>query len=80
MTEVWILNDRFPELYWTEIFSQISEKYMVDCFLIFANVTVSIIKEGNWFENNGLDCYTKGFSPWESGAEVRRQALNVRLT
>ena len=79
--EVWILNDRFPEFqnYIGLVFSQISEKYIVDGFLIFANVMVSIIKEGNWNENNGIDCYTKEFSPWESGAEVRRQALNVRL-
>ena len=46
--------------------------------MIFANVMVSMIKNGNWTENKRTECYMTDVIPWESGTEVRRNTLNVR--
>ena len=51
---------------------------MVDGFLIFINVMVSMIKEGIVIEfNRTVECFRTDYTTWEGGTEIRRRTHKV---
>ena len=56
---------------------QVSEKYIIDGFLMFVNVMVSMLKEGIVIENQTVECFGTDYTPWEEGTEMQRRTQKV---